>query len=359
MAVRSGDFKGQKHSSEWYRHCGHFSGFSHGNKLTGYTMGGNALKQTTTRRYAAAEYYRAYKALEPRLTSIVRAERVALIPAYREKESFGDMDILYSGDSLTVDAVAAEFTPNQIVKNGDVISFDYNQLQIDLINTKTFDYSLAYFSYNDLGNLVGKLARRLGLKHGHTGLRLPVRYGNHFLNEILVTTCHDETLEFLGLDPAVFYRGFDTLNDIFNFVASSKYFNPAAYALENVSAAGRVRDKKRHTYTEFLKFCSSYTGDVLEMGDKSLYLGAIFDRWPHVAEQFRTITSEALLTVEAGNRLNGEVVKQITGLSGVELGRFMATVKQHELLGNSAVVMHLDHATIQQIVEELYAKYVN
>ena len=322
-------------------------------------MGGNALTQTTTRRYAAAEYYRAYTGLEPRIASIVCAARVALIPAYREKESFGDMDILYSGDCLSTEAVAAEFAPNQIVKNGDVISFDYNQLQVDLINTKTFDYSLAYFSYNDLGSLVGKLTRQLGLKHGHTGLRLPVRYGTRFLSEILVTTCHDDTLEFLGLDPAVFHRGFDTLNDIFNFVASSKYFNPAAYALENVSAAGRSRAKTRHTYQEFLKFCSGRTGHVLEIGDKTQHLGAIFSRWPHVAEQFRTITAEALLGVEAGKRLNGEVVKQITGATGVELGRLMTAVKRHELLGNSAAVMHLEHATIQQIVEEIYATLAN
>ena len=321
-------------------------------------MGGNALKNTHTRRYAAAEYYALYEGLAKQISSMLCANSMlALIPSYRAKETFGDMDLLYSGEPLSVGSIKRALSPNEVIKNGDVISFDYHELQIDLINTKTPGYSLAYFSYNDLGNLVGKLARRHGLKHGHTGLYLPVRSGTHFLKEILVTTDHDEALEFLDLDPAIFHAGFDDLSDIFNYVASSKYFAPSSYALENVSSKGRVRDKKRHTYQEFLKFCGTCDTKVLDMGsDKAQHLPGIFKRWPHVREEFQTVTNDLLLREAANAKLNGSLVAELTGLTGTKLGEFMRQIRTHEILGDNCILVHLTHATIQQQVKDLYAQ---
>lgn len=59
-------------------------------------MGGNALKNIETRRYQAEEYFRVAEKAINTLTNNYDLERVELIRSYREKESFGDADILYT-----------------------------------------------------------------------------------------------------------------------------------------------------------------------------------------------------------------------------------------------------------------------
>jgi len=146
--------------------------------------------------------------------------------------------------------------------NGGVTSFDYKGFQIDLIHTthEKFDYALSYFSWNDCGNLVGKLAHRFGLKHGHDGLFLSLHDGHNKFGSILLTENHDDTLKFLGLDVKKFKNGFDNLEEIFAFVAASPNYSPDWYLLENITSAGRIRDKKRDTYRKFLEFGAAYTG---------------------------------------------------------------------------------------------------
>ena len=126
-------------------------------------MGGNALKNTKTRRYNKDEYLSvANYVVTNLLTNELTIVDVAPIESYREKETFGDLDVLYSTiDDLciTIDQIKKLFSPNQIVKNGDVISFDYKELQVDLILSKkdVYEYAFNYFLGSDLGNLIGKL----------------------------------------------------------------------------------------------------------------------------------------------------------------------------------------------------------
>jgi DNA polymerase/3'-5' exonuclease PolX len=112
-----------------------------------------------------------------------------LYSVYNNKESFGDMDILYStydNKSINKNAFNFIFAPTEIVQNTNVISLDYKQLQIDFIHIKEdeFDYALNYFGNNDLGNLIGKIARQFVLKHGHNGLILPLRDGNNIFGKL-------------------------------------------------------------------------------------------------------------------------------------------------------------------------------
>ena len=301
-------------------------------------MGGNALKNTNTRRYNADEYNALVNEVVDKLPQYLW--RIAVIPAYRSKESYGDMDVLI--DTLVdVDEIRSIFNPNEVVKNGDVISFDYKEFQIDLIFSPEaeFNYALSYFSYNDLGNLIGKLAHKLGLKHGHSGLVLPIRNGENKFADILLTTDHDETLRFLGLDPEVFHEGFDNLTEIFEYVATSPYFDPESYKLENLNAVGRMRDKKRSTYNLFLKFCESYEGSrFVGNKDKTVYYEKIFDAFPVAKYEFATAVARVALLQLAATKFNGELVQEWTGLSGKDLGWFMRDLRQKFELSPEMVV---------------------
>ncbi len=167
-------------------------------------MGGNALKNTLTRRYDVKEYHNLSEELINKFDSLLYS-KIEVIPAYSNKESFGDMDILYSThDNKPIDKenFVSIFEPNELVQNSNVISLDYKQLQIDFIHTtqEEFDYALNYFSFNDCGNLIGKCVRQFGLKHGHNGLILPLRDGNNMFGEVVLTLDYNKGLEFLGFD---------------------------------------------------------------------------------------------------------------------------------------------------------------
>ncbi len=326
-------------------------------------MGGNALKNTTTRRYTADEYFALVDEILLKTNKLHAVSRLEVIPAYNEKTSFGDMDILYSvfdGSALHVQNIVDLFQPNEIVKNGDVISFDYKELQIDLIFTpeEKFDYALSYFSWNDLGNLTGKLAKRFNLSHGHKGLYLPLRdeAGNKY-DSILITEDHDRALKFVGLDPEVFNAGFDNLQQIFEFVASSVNYSSEWYKLENVSSIGRIRDKKRTTYQEFLKFGENWTGiPASKVEDKSVFLKQIFEHFPEALPAFEAAVHKHTIKRMLKEKFNGDLVSSWTKLKGQELGIFMKVLRK-DFFFSPEILLYLTLERIERNVMHYMVKY--
>lgn len=314
-------------------------------------MGGNALKSIQTHRLDAGEYH----ALVPKVLEIIRSvvgdkRPLCVIDAYRQKQDFGDMDVLMGSDGLRTDykdLLEKELKSREVYRNGAVTSFDFEGFQIDLIAIpdEKFDYAKAYFSWNDLGNLVGRIAHKMGLKHGFEGLYFPLRAGStHLIAEIAITLDVNCALTFMGYDPVRFAQGFDTLEDIFRFTASSPYFNPAIYLLENVNATSRVRDIKRKTYTSFLKWLSDpkglqafknerpeIDGSHVFPQDKSVWIAPLRAEFPG----FGASLDQALLQHSRSEAVraifNGERVAQLTGLSGKSLGNLMGDVRNsHE-----------------------------
>lgn len=220
-------------------------------------MGGNALKTCYTRRYSANEYNQLRYVITTKLIMCKFVQRAQTILSYRQKETFGDMDILYSTyDDVPLNIHDIKFlfpSTKEVVRNSDIISFEHSEFQIDLIHIKkeSYDYAYSYFAWNDLGNLIGRIAHKFGLNHGHRGLTLPLRDGDNLFDEIVLTYDHDRALTFLGFDSNHFNNGFDSINQIYNYVITNKYFNPEIYKLENLNTIARTRDKKRPTYNGF------------------------------------------------------------------------------------------------------------
>ena len=125
-------------------------------------MGGKALKNTFTRRYAKQEYHDLCKELLPILEEKFGTE-VSLLESFSHKETFGDMDVLVLGrrDGDEIKKILHTFVPapTEIHKNGHVVSFEHKELQIDLIFTKPdhWNSSKLFFKYGDMGNLLGKM----------------------------------------------------------------------------------------------------------------------------------------------------------------------------------------------------------
>lgn len=330
-------------------------------------MGGNLLKDIT-RRHSADEYFTKTTEFSKELVwadSYLPFVNLELIPAYKTKASFGDADIVYSTENdepFSVTELDKEFNPTRIVKNGEVITLDYKELQIDLIHAKQscFSYAHDYYSYNDCGNFVGKLARHFGLSHGHKGLYLPIRdeenCGN-LIDSVLVTEDFYATLEFVGLDYTKFYAGFETMEDVYRYIQTSPYFSTESYKLENISSIGRIRDRKRESYRNFLKFNESYAGpSISKVEDKTVFFECIFNAFPDAKPRFDAVMKEYVFKKAVREKFNGDIVKKHTGLTDSNLGIFMKHLKSTTLFDPS-MIMYLTEDQIRNNIMSIKNEY--
>lgn len=317
-------------------------------------MGGNALKHLDTRRLSASDTEWLGRMLMARLNTLcpnTEGHCAAIIPAYRSKPDFGDLDILvrselfarHGADDLAkaLGGLSVTGEPLPWTRNGPVLSLgfplkDGGAFQVDLISAPAehFGFALGYFAYNDLGNLIGRVAHRQGLKFGHDGLWLPLREGSHCHATLLVTADFESALEFLGFDYERWTQGFDTLEDIFHYVVESEGFAREPYPLEHRSHRARTRDAKRATYAAFLRWLDShpeipdrYNYPPREYDAKDWALPTLFAAFPALKWQYQAAQQRWERTRACQQRLNGDVVRWITGLQGKALGALMTRIR--------------------------------
>lgn len=199
-------------------------------------MGGLAFNKTApgkSRRYDRDEYLAIEEYLcDGKFSALF--EKFEVCPYLQTKETFGDMDVIVIPIApLTAERLKDWFNTEYVIHNGDTWSLIFEELQIDLIvsNAEEYDFHLAYLGLYDRGNFVGKIAHMLGLKFGHNGLWLPIRFNDsHKLKDIRLTLDVTKAEEFLDIKPLVNPR---TIEDVFDNVIASKYFNPEVFALDH------------------------------------------------------------------------------------------------------------------------------
>lgn len=310
-------------------------------------MGGNAMKHVGVTRQSAADYTAITTATIDKLRALFPGIGCQPILAYGSKESFGDSDILIESTHLPpdwIEQVKAAFAPQDLVVNGDVVSFDFRSMQIDLITTPAEEMAFAasYYAFNDLGNLMGRIAHKMGLKYGHDGLWKLLRDNDQVFADILISRDVAKTFALLGYDHARYLQGFDTLEDVFEFAASTPYFHRQIYLLDNRNAASRVRDAKRPSYTAFLAWIADkpeldrYSWSAWDGGKKSVERDAERADWeqrifsgifPEARPQYLAAIDEHETHKRAKVVWNGAIVGAQTGYQGRELGEFMAACR--------------------------------
>lgn len=290
-------------------------------------MGGNAIKNA--RRLDKDDYF----AMVEEVSEILKPyAKFDIVKAYREKQSFGDMDIVVQkpkhGWVDWNEILTQSFNSKEIVHNGPVISFEYKGFQIDLISTPVehYDFAVNYYSYNDICNLIGRITHKMGIKFGHDGLWYILRDGDTKIADLLITTDFKKALEAFDFSYERFVEGFDNLEDIFNYVSTNKYFNPDIYLLENRNHTARVRDKKRKTYTSFLEWCAEHNwANVYQFeSDKNVYLPMMFSKFVKFKIAYSHAIHDHKRHLEAKAKFPTSFVQQHTGLTGKELGAFMS-----------------------------------
>lgn len=269
-------------------------------------MGGGAIKHPALRtsitgRLPLAPYTAVKRFVLDQLAARgIVAETVLELPG---KQSFGDLDVLYvhSAPSLDMGAVATEVCrlalPWHVVTNGRVMScaFDWQPavqwsaqapaadpaatdgtaaalpqyFQVDFIATPTptvLDAARFYFSYGDVGSIIGRLANHYSLKFGDIGLfcdvlehtanpdcKFDVR---HTVGKLVLCSDPRAVCQFLGLDYTFWEQTIPRLapgewNPIFQWVEASPLFKRRIFL--SLNSDHRARYDLRPFYRGFVE----------------------------------------------------------------------------------------------------------
>jgi hypothetical protein len=206
----------------------------------------------------------------------------------------------------------------------------------------------------------------MGLKFGHDGLSYNWRIDTYQFKNIVLLKDYNQILPVLGYDPAIYNRGFDTLEDIFRFVVSSPFFNKAIFQLDNRNHAARIRDAKRKTYMSFLKWIECYVETIEQIENaklhdspegKNVWLPYLFYNIPDFKETYDTVNEEWKRAIEYKKRFNGYIVREITGLDGKELGKFMKYFKDNENEIEQNFLLSSSEDLIKEWIHQVYNFY--
>lgn len=302
-------------------------------------MGGNALN-IDTRRYNKKEY----DAMAADLSLLLMHYKIKhfITKSYKDKEDFGDIDVLISSKSFEsnndmYNFIVENFDTKEISRNKSVISFEYRDFQIDFIrmDQKYWETAKVYYSYNDLGNLMGRIAANMGFRYGHFGLRYQYNsiHGGKTL-KIDISRDPEKIFAFLGFNYALFESGFNSLEDIFKYVVFSKYFTTMIFQYSMLNHQNKTRNKKRVNYGKFLDY----------IGDKNNIMPINYD-FPLIdyigeAENFfgveiKTKVKEFDLEIfdskrnnKAVEKFNGNIILNHFDITGKEIGKAITKFKR-------------------------------
>ena len=298
-------------------------------------MGGNVFRHThTVRRLVKEEYYQYANGILGLIREATGPIKLHVTQAIESKEDFGDMDIIICGRdkrNLIENLLTIKEYPMQ--KNGDVTSFLFIDFQVDLIFTDEshYEYSCNYFDWNDLGNLIGRMSKQLGFKHGHDGLYYVLRNDDRIIKEFLLSTSYLDILHILGLDKIKFWKGFATYEELFEYVIRSPFFNPDSFKLENLNNINRVRDRKRKTYNLFLKYIQEK--DIQSKGIRKLTYEEkeefVLNKFPHIRHQVQELKDKAALGSKIKERINGRIIMNLfSNIDGLTVGKYIEVLKE-------------------------------
>ena len=326
-------------------------------------MGGLVFKNThEVLRLSTKEYFEYVDKIKILLDSLcIELDNYYIVRAIKEKDSYGDMDVVINFDFISKKRIehSLEERGYPVSTNGDVVSFLFENFQIDLIFVpdKSFKYACNYFNWNDVGNLVGRLAKQYGFKHGWQGLYYVQRDHNRVLKEHLLSTDYLDIINIMGLDKYQLFRGFDTYTQMFDWVIASPKFISHIFKLENLNHTNRVRDRKRKTYNMFLKHLSLknlYDTEIPERLTDKQKLDSVYHYFPHIRKEIEEIDKQIERDHFVKSKFNGALVTELTGLVGKDLGTFIQMFKSKY---NQDWIYNTEDYEIQLLIKKLYQNW--
>jgi len=299
------------------------------------------------------------------------------------KTDFGDLDIIYinSSEINIIDLLNEYYNPVDIVINGDVISWAFDlsimgigidenrYFQVDFIkcpNTDKIPMYKFYFSYGDLGSIIGRITNYYGLKFGQEGLwvNLMKTTVDSYLEmnkdsststtmtkidqtqvTIRIYLSHDPSkiCEYLDLDYSKWLDGFENKLQIFEWIGSTKLFDKTIF--QTLNYEHRKRFSLRPFYGEFVRYIGIDSTDIVNCLPELSHSGEI-----GINSQLEAIKYFSKLDI-IDNEINQLRIKQ--NRSEKFNGRMIVQkMKELNIKGNDKIGQH-----IKQFNEYISYKY--
>ncbi len=327
-------------------------------------MGGKALKNVITRRLLKEEYNQ----IKNKIASILAPYlQITFLHELPHKEDFGDLDILYVPDEQTniYDLVVQLFHPKEMVKNGTVLSFSYlinkekgTYFQIDLIKSHNFRMDLFYYSYGDLGGILGRITKYYGLTYGNPGLwinNIETHLIERYLDEndnkkydknkvskiihdkIMLSENPEEICVYMGLDYEKWNSGFNNREEIYDFVIKSHLFKSKLFEVNSLNSEHMRRYNERPMYHEFIDYVNLQNKkEEKEINKKKDYDYEALIYFNKINELEKLIEKN-ILQNKRKEKFNGYIIQEYIkrdfqkNIENKELGSFIINFKNHIL----------------------------
>jgi hypothetical protein len=329
-------------------------------------MGGNALKNVKTVRLEREAYLQYEQEIARLIAPLVTNFH---IPRYfPEKETFGDIDIVYTTDNPQfLDIVKGLLDSKEVAKNGDVCSCEYKNFQVDFIKSHVdyFANHCCFLDFNDFGGILGQMTNRYELKYGHKGLFIKIHEDHnvkHFIGEILLTSDPVRLFDYLKLDYFQFENGFSTAEEMFDFLYCCKFCTKQSFAKESVNVKHRRRLQHRPVYQHFIERLNDLDDDLVlgnetavsYQSDKTQFQNDMLAEFGKL-EEFHSLMEAHDNANVVRTKFNGTLVNSLTGLEASALGKFICQFKGQYADFNSYIL----EASNEQIAEDIVVCFKN
>lgn len=293
-------------------------------------MGGNALEKygIKTKRLSTTDFLKIANFFKNKIQNDLNVD-THIVKYYRNKKSHGDLDLLIKLDNINYieEYININFNPTTInnVKNSNVYSFDYKNFQIDFIIIYPIDWEVSktFYDFDPSGDLMIKSAIKMGVKYDPKGLKFKINYNNK-TNTITLTKNNKKIFQFLGFDYNKFIKGFDNIEEIFEWTKESEFFDVNFYL--NINS----RNKKRKTYQQFLKYIKNNKIDKTYNLKKNFLLKRMDEYFPNskIRQELNKLKQKDNEKKEIANKFNGNIImNKYKWLRGEELGNIIKNFK--------------------------------
>lgn len=345
-------------------------------------MGGNLLKiwHLPDKRIPDVDYQELKQRVVNTLRDDWRCDRplsllVDVAPSVRSKADHGDLDVIVGtyGEDVKVEWLGHSSFSNYIKmkwgyfphRNTNVYSFPVDGFQVDVtfVPATNFRMAVAYSSWGDTGNLMGRIYHNMGLHLGHIGLSFWIRQGlfdknvqwsdsDHIYEKVILTQDMMTILNIGGFSSR-WYDGFDTEEDVFEWIIGSDYFDPAMFALESLNHTNRTRNRKRGMYMRFINYLDGRMCKTPRPLPSKTEMSLLMQlRYPHFKDAVSKYRFKHALDTAIAAKINGRLVMEWTGASGVQVGELMKYFRALD----PQTILTLSVEELQEKTLELYKR---
>lgn len=147
----------------------------------------------------------------------------------------------------------------------------YAQIDIHTCQMELLPWLVFHASYGDLSQILGSILRPYGLTVTDRGFCLRVEEIEHVHKDgskIYLTRDPDVAMEYLGLSPKRYHSGFENVEQLFEWIAATRFFNPNVYvAREGKETA--VDRRRKQTRPMFGCFVDEWVPQYLKVQNGS------------------------------------------------------------------------------------------